>query len=47
MPIETVHRYTRAEIRSRPDALYVFGDNLAGRGFGGQARGGSKAVGVD
>ncbi len=38
MPIETVHRYTRAEIRAPRDALYVFGDNLAGPGFDGQAR---------
>ena len=49
MPIEKVHRYTRAEIRARPGALYAFGDNLAGRGFGGQARearGEPNAVGV-
>jgi hypothetical protein len=31
-------RYTRAEIRGNPGRLYVFGDNVARLGRGGQAR---------
>lgn len=38
MPIETIGRYTRAMIQSRPDTLFLFGDNMAGIGRGGQAR---------
>lgn len=47
-----VHRQyyiTRADLRQHPDRLYVFGDNLAGRGLGGQARemrGEPNAVGI-
>lgn len=49
MPIEIVHRYTRAEIRANPDKLYVFGDNRYRMGYGGQAsaaRGEPNAVGI-
>jgi hypothetical protein len=49
VPIKTVARYNRAEIRSSPDTLYVFGDNMARAGKGGQARecrGEPNAVGV-
>lgn len=37
VPIETVHRYTVAMLRERPEALFVFGDNLCRRGRKGQA----------
>jgi len=39
----------RADLRAEPDTLFVFGDNLARRGFGGQAkemRGEPNAVGI-
>tara|TARA_R110002072_G_scaffold251266_2_gene410131 strand:- start:18546 stop:18914 length:369 start_codon:yes stop_codon:yes gene_type:complete len=39
----------RQMLREEPDALFVFGDNLARRGFGGQAkemRGEPNAVGI-
>lgn len=42
-------RITRRDARSRPDVLFVFGDNEARRGSGGQAevlRGEPNAVGV-
>jgi hypothetical protein len=42
-------RYTRRMIRSNPDVLFVFGDNLARRGRRGQAkeaRGEPNAVGI-
>lgn len=29
---------TRESLRADPDTIYVFGDNLVGEGFGGQAR---------
>jgi len=39
MPIIRVHRYARADLRANhPWRLYVFGDNLAQTGYGGQAR---------
>lgn len=41
--------YTREEIRATPDTLFVFGDNLARVGLGGQAaaaRGEPNAVGL-
>jgi len=41
--------YNRAAIRAHPDWLFVFGDNLEGRGLGGQARearGEPNAVGI-
>lgn len=47
--IRFVNRYTRDEIRANPACLYVFGDNMERRGFGGQAaeaRGEPNAVGV-
>lgn len=37
MPVKIMHRYTRQLIASTPKTLYVFGDNLARRGYGGQA----------
>jgi hypothetical protein len=40
---------TRGYVRDHPDVLFMFGDNMAGRGFGGQAkamRGEPNAVGV-
>ena len=39
----------RTEVRAHPERLYVFGDNMARRGYGGQAgemRGESNAIGV-
>lgn len=39
----------RADLRAEPDTLFVFGDNMARRGFGGQAkemRGEPNAVGI-
>ena len=47
--IEVVRRYTRAEIKANPDKLYVFGDNMARVGLGGQAkeaRGEPNSVGI-
>jgi hypothetical protein len=44
-----ISRYTREYIRSHPDWLFVFGDNLARAGLGGQAkeaRGEPNAVGI-
>ncbi len=49
MPIEIVHRYSRAMLKARPDDLFVFGDNMLRQGLGGQAaecRGEPNAVGV-
>ena len=49
MPIETRTRVTRAMLKGEPDKLFVFGDNLAHRGLGGQAvemRGERNAVGI-
>ena len=49
MPIVLVRRYIRAELKANPDRLFAFGDNLDGRGFGGQAaqaRGEPNAVGI-
>lgn len=40
---------TRQEIREAPDVLFVFGDNMARKGYGGQARemrGEPNAVGI-
>ena len=42
-------RYNRSTIRSMPDTLFVFGDNLARLGYGGQAaeaRGEPNSVGI-
>lgn len=47
--IVIVHRYNRAMIQRNPNTLFVFGDNLARRGFGGQAaeaRGEPNVVGI-
>lgn len=47
--IRYAKRYTRAEIRANPNTLYVFGDNVAQYGRGGQAaecRGEPNAVGI-
>lgn len=44
-----VKYYDRPLIRSFPDTLFVFGDNMARRGYGGQAavaRGEPNAVGI-
>lgn len=38
MQVETIARFTRSMIQGRPDALFLFGDNMAGIGRGGQAR---------
>lgn len=49
MPIIYAKRYTRDEIRSNPDTLYVFGDNVSTIGRGGQAkecRGEPNTVGI-
>jgi hypothetical protein len=49
MPVQYVARYSREEIRSNPEALYVFGDNFVEHGLGGQAaaaRGEPNAVGI-
>ncbi len=40
---------TRLEIRANPDTIYLFGDNLTGKGMGGQARearGEPNAIGI-
>jgi len=47
--IKYVKFYTRAMLRADPETLYVFGDNMARSGFGGQAlacRGEPNAVGI-
>ena len=49
MPLKFVEHYTRKEIQSHPDWLYVFGDNFERKGLGGQAgqaRGEPNAVGI-
>lgn len=49
MTLLYIRRYTREYIRSHPDWLFVFGDNLAREGFGGQAkeaRGKPNAIGI-
>jgi hypothetical protein len=49
MPIETLPRFTREVLRSRPADLFVFGDNMMRSGLGGQAkacRGEPNAVGI-
>ena len=37
MPPKFVDHYTRDDLRANPEYLYVFGDNFARRGRGGQA----------
>lgn len=47
--LEYQMRITRTNLRNNPNTLYVFGDNLMGRGYGGQAaamRGEPNAVGI-
>lgn len=47
--LRTVRFITREMLRSEPGTLFVFGDNMIGRGFGGQAkamRGEPNAVGI-
>lgn len=47
--IEYRKRIARADLRREPATLFVFGDNLQGRGLGGQAaemRGEPNAVGI-
>lgn len=47
--IQFIRRYTRELIQKTPDKIFVFGDNLARRGLGGQAkeaRGEPNTVGV-
>lgn len=49
MPLILQHRIYRADLRANPDNLYVFGDNEARVGLGGQARemrGEPNAVGI-
>lgn len=49
MPLIYQHRISRADLRANPDVLYIFGDNCARVGLGGQAaamRGEPNAVGV-
>jgi hypothetical protein len=44
-----MHRYTRQDLRDNPAKLFVFGDNFARRGLGGQARearGEPNAIGI-
>lgn len=47
--VQRIKFITREYVRSNPDKLFLFGDNLEGRGFGGQAaamRGEPNAVGI-
>lgn len=49
MPIERIKFITREMLRGSPGTLFVFGDNMIGKGFGGQAkemRGEPNAVGI-
>lgn len=49
MPVEYMKLFTGLAVRSRPDALFAFGDNMQRRGHGGQAaacRGHRNAIGV-
>lgn len=49
MPIEYRKFITRDMLKAEPDTLFVFGDNLLGEGYGGQARemrGEPNAVGI-
>ena len=49
MPIKNIGFITRQMCRDNPDTLFVFGDNMKGKGFGGQAhfmRGEPNAVGI-
>ena len=49
MTLLYITRYTRAYIKAHPDWIFVFGDNLARSGYGGQAaaaRGELNTVGI-
>jgi hypothetical protein len=49
MPLKFVEWYTREQIQGHSDILFVFGDNFARKGFGGQAkecRGEPNAIGI-
>lgn len=49
MPLITQSMIYRSDLRANPDVLYIFGDNEARCGFGGQAaemRGEPNAIGV-
>jgi len=49
MPVEYRKFISREMLKSEPDTLFVFGDNMARKGFGGQAkemRGEPNAVGI-
>lgn len=49
MPLLYIKRYSRALIQAHPNWLFVFGDNLARKGLGGQAkeaRGEPNSVGI-
>jgi len=47
--VEKRDRITRAMVQAEPDTIFLFGDNLLGKGFGGQAkemRGEPNAIGI-
>ena len=49
MKIIKQHRIYRQDLKNNPDVLYLFGDNLVQKGFGGQAkemRGEPNAIGI-
>ena len=49
MTVRYQKRINRTDVQSHPDVLFVFGDNMASRGYGGQARamrGEPNAVGI-
>ena len=49
MPLEYVKHISRPMVRSQPDTLFVFGDNILRKGYGGQAaamRGEPNSVGI-
>ncbi|WP_316207361.1 hypothetical protein [Bradyrhizobium sp. SZCCHNR3118] len=49
MPIKRMNWITRQDLRGNPEAVFVFGDNVERRGYGGQAaqmRGEPNAIGV-
>ena len=49
MPVIFMSSITREFVRNHPDFIFVFGDNLAKKGLGGQARemrGEPNAVGI-
>lgn len=49
MPVIFQHRIYRSDLRLNPSVTYVFGDNVARKGFGGQAaemRGEPNSIGI-